>query len=125
MGHFQSLEGLCEWLWFIGLPAYQHQFFIKKKGNRKYTCINCSAVAQELSQKIHEQSTVNNSKEIKVCETIIKANTENEKSLNNVAKELQSRCQKSNEQNGQLSNEIKSQFSELETKLMETIERKV
>ena len=121
----RSLHYVC-----TGLPAYQLQFFIKKKGYRKYTCINCSPVAQELSQKIHEQSRritscTYSSKEIKACENIIKANTENEKRLNNVVKELQSRCQKSNEQNKQLTNEIKSQFSELETKLMEKIERKV
>ena len=35
----RSLHYVC-----TGLPAYQLQFFIKKKGNRKYTCINCSPV---------------------------------------------------------------------------------
>ena len=58
-----------------GLPAYQLQFFIKKKGNRKYTCINCSPGAKELSQKIYEQSQritscTYSSKEIKACENI-------------------------------------------------------
>ena len=120
----RSLHYAC-----TGIPAYQLQFFIKK-GKRKYTCVSCSPGAKELSQKMLEQSQritscTYSSKEIKACENIIKAKTENERRLNSVVKELQSRCQKSNEQNKLLSNEIKSQFSALETKLIEKIERKV
>ena len=65
----RSLHYAC-----TGLPAYQLQFFIKKS-KRKYTCINCSPEAKELTLKIHEQSrrvtsSTYSNKEIKACKTL-------------------------------------------------------
>ena len=92
--------------------------------------INCSPEAKELTLKIHEQSrritsSTYSNKEIKACENIIKVKSENEKRLKSVVKELESRCERNNEQKKVISNEIKSQFSVLERKLMEKVKSAV
>ena len=106
-----------------GLPAYQLQFFIKK-GKRKFSCITCCPGTKELSKSIYEQSkriksSTYSNKEIKACENIIKTKNENEARLSAAVKELKSKCRNESDL---LSEEIKSQFATLESKLMQRIE---
>ena len=112
-----------------GLPAYQLQFFIKK-GKRKFSCITCCPGAKELSKNIYDQSqritsSTYSNKEIKACENIIKAKNENEAILSAAVKKLKSKCRNDNDQEKLLSEEIKSQFATLESKLMQKIEGSV
>lgn len=109
-----------------GLPSYQIQMFLNK-GYRKYQCINCCSIDQELHRKILDQSEkikscTHSRKEIEACENIIKVKNENERKLNVAVKELQARCQGYVKERNHVADTIQAQFLALETKLTTKIE---